>query len=55
MASTSTRTETNRDRGVHSVNGSIAAVLVGMGFARRVAQWDAVEITDAGRAALTST
>ena len=52
MACTSPRTASDRARGIHTINGRCAATLCGMGYARRVAQWDAVEITDLGRAAL---
>jgi hypothetical protein len=48
----STRTETDPERGVRSVNGTIAAVLLGLGLASRVPQWNAIEITELGRTVL---
>lgn len=54
-AAISVRNVVDVERGIRSVNGQTAASLVGMGFAQELPQWGrALELTDKGRAALTS-
>jgi hypothetical protein len=55
MASRATTTVDDPERGLRGVNGRAANELVRRGYAREVASWRAVEITDAGRAALIGT
>jgi hypothetical protein len=52
MASTAPFTKTDKAKGTHCINGGVANKLIARGLARKVKQWRAVEITEAGRMAL---
>ena len=55
MARRATVTKTDREHGIHAVNGGVATRLIRLGLAAPVQHWDGcVEITEAGHDALRS-
>lgn len=52
VASRSGQTRSDMGRGIHTVRGVVGNELIALGLAADVQQWNALEITEAGRLAL---